>query len=217
MLKISPEFRDLIQPLSAEELDQLEQNILTEGKCRESIKVWRGYIIDGHHRYTICQKHGIAFRVDRIPLKSKNDAMIWIAENQLGRRNLSKAMRIEIACKKVALQEQPYARKHIAELAGVSESTVQKYQKIIGCSSPEVMDKVRKGEIKIDAAYKNLRLQTKTVEKLCTGEDVKYVNMMAFASKIERFYDFLMERALPALDECGVALVKERVAVHASS
>ena len=38
-LIIDPEFRDLIPPLSAQELENLEESLLREG-CREPIVIW---------------------------------------------------------------------------------------------------------------------------------------------------------------------------------
>jgi len=196
MLRIEPEFKNLIPPLSADEFDQLEQNIIAEGGCRETIKTWRGYIIDGHNRYEICGKHGLPFKVQKIPLVSKTDVKVWIADNQLGRRNLSKAMRIEIAHKKAELLQLPYARKYIAEAAGVSESTVQKYYKLVGKCPSEVMAQVRSGEMKIDAAYKNMCMETKTVTKLCSDEDVQMVNMLVYADRMKGVYNFFGEHVL---------------------
>ena len=60
ILKIDPEFKDLIRPLRRKEYLQLEENILDEG-CRDPIIVWNDYIIDGHNRYSICTKYSIPF------------------------------------------------------------------------------------------------------------------------------------------------------------
>lgn len=56
-LKIDPEFQGKIPPLTSEELDQLEKNIVSDGKVINPIIVWNGLIIDGHNRYAILQKH----------------------------------------------------------------------------------------------------------------------------------------------------------------
>jgi len=190
-LKINPEFKDLIPPLTVEELQQLEQNILAEGKCRDAIKVWRDYIIDGHNRYAICQKHGIPYRVQKLPFASKTDAKIWIAENQLGRRNLTTAMRIEIACKKTELLQQPgNVRKQIAKAAGVGENTVQKYMKITGEGSAELIEQVKSGKVKIGTAHKTLYVDTTTVETLYKANP-QYVTMVMHIGKIESVYKLL--------------------------
>ena len=53
-LKIDPEFKDLIPPLSSDEYEQLENNILYDG-CREPLIAWNDILVDGHNRYDICQ------------------------------------------------------------------------------------------------------------------------------------------------------------------
>ena len=89
-LKIDPEFQSKIPPLQFEEEQQLEQNIIAEGRLLNPIITWNGYILDGHTRYRILKKHGfIKFEVEEIQLANKYDALAWICKNQLGRRNLS--------------------------------------------------------------------------------------------------------------------------------
>ena len=89
-LKIAPEFQSKIPPLQFEEEQQLEQNIIAEGRLLNPIITWNGYILDGHTRYRILKKHGfIKFEVEEIQLANKYEALAWICKNQLGRRNLS--------------------------------------------------------------------------------------------------------------------------------
>ena len=89
-LKIDPEFQSKIPPLQFEEEQQLEQNIIAEGRLLNPIITWNGYILDGHNRYRILKKHGfIKFEVEEIQLANKYEALAWICKNQLGRRNLS--------------------------------------------------------------------------------------------------------------------------------
>lgn len=89
-LKIDPEFQSKIPPLQFEEEQQLEQNIIVEGRLLNPIITWNGYILDGHTRYRILKKHGfIKFEVEEIQLANKYEALAWICKNQLGRRNLS--------------------------------------------------------------------------------------------------------------------------------
>jgi len=87
-LKIKQEFKNLIRPLRRQEYIQLEDNILRDG-CMNPIITWHGYIVDGHNRYEICQKHDIHFEVKEISFNSEDEAIIWICANQLGRRNIS--------------------------------------------------------------------------------------------------------------------------------
>lgn len=98
---IDPEFKALLDPLSEQELAQLEANVLADG-CRDPLIVWRArdadqerdmsavsVLVDGHNRYEICTRHGIAFDVEEMEFADRDAAMDWIDANQLGRRNLS--------------------------------------------------------------------------------------------------------------------------------
>ena len=68
ILKIDPEFKDLIRPLRRKEYLQLEENILDEG-CRDPIIIWNDYIIDGHNRYSICTiLNSFQYRIKRFYL-----------------------------------------------------------------------------------------------------------------------------------------------------
>lgn len=87
---IDPQLRELIPPLRDEERQALEENIRRDG-CRDPLVVWRGHdiLLDGHHRYEICQRHGIDFAVTEVDLPDREAAADWIDANQLGRRNLT--------------------------------------------------------------------------------------------------------------------------------
>ena len=83
-LKIDPEFQGKIPPLTFEELNQLEANILRDGRIINPIIVWQGLIVDGHNRYTIAKKHPeIPFTVHEKEFASRYEAIIWICKNQL--------------------------------------------------------------------------------------------------------------------------------------
>ena len=89
-LQINPEFENMIPELTDDELSQLEENILAEGRIVNPIVVWNGVIVDGHNRYKITQKHPhIQFTVHEKEFESEQEAQIWICSNQLGRRNLT--------------------------------------------------------------------------------------------------------------------------------
>ena len=90
---IREDFRTLISPLSSEEIEQLEQNILKEG-VRDPIILWpereHFVLIDGHNRFAICQKHNLQFPFKKVLFKNEEEVQVWMVKNQLGRRNLSK-------------------------------------------------------------------------------------------------------------------------------
>lgn len=95
-LKICPTLKKLIPPLSERELSVLENSLLEFG-CQDAIKTWENTVLDGHHRYTLCHKHGLSFKTEEMPFESKQDVEIWMLNNQFGRRNLTDFIRGELA------------------------------------------------------------------------------------------------------------------------
>lgn len=91
-LRIDEEFKTLIRPLRKEEYAMLEANIALDG-CRESIITWNGTIIDGHNRYEICNRLEIPYSVLEKEFDSREEVVIWICTNQLGRRNITEETR----------------------------------------------------------------------------------------------------------------------------
>lgn len=89
-LRIDPEFRDKIPPLTDAEFEQLQENILTDGEVYEPIAVWNGTIVDGHNRWKIIQEHpGLPYRLKQMHFADKWAAFEWMYRKQLGRRNLT--------------------------------------------------------------------------------------------------------------------------------
>lgn len=149
LLKIDNDFKGLIPPLNTEEYENLSLNIIVNG-CLESIKVWRGYIIDGHNRYSICHEYDIDFSIEVIELNSKEDAVSWICANILTNREMPENFRRYLIGKKYyaektvgvmnitgtnqytidALDRKPHSGKtasKIGEEYHISHSTVNKY------------------------------------------------------------------------------------------
>jgi N6-adenosine-specific RNA methylase IME4 len=90
---VDPEFAALIPPLSAEERQQLEENIAEHGGARDPLVVWASKgtltLLDGHNRYEICTRLELPFDVHELRFRSRDEAEDWIDRNQLGRRNLT--------------------------------------------------------------------------------------------------------------------------------
>lgn len=89
-MRVDDEFRSLIPPLQHEELQLLEQSIVEEG-CREPLTVWAeaGILLDGHNRFDICTRLGLAYELRELSFDSREAAFDWMDRNQLGRRNLT--------------------------------------------------------------------------------------------------------------------------------
>ncbi len=88
---IDSEFKNLLRPLTEEEYEQLEKNLIKD-RC-PVITIWKGHntIIDGHHSYAIAQKHNIPYTVREVELDSRSAVLQWMYSLQLGRRNLSES------------------------------------------------------------------------------------------------------------------------------
>ena len=89
-LRIDPEFEGKIPPLTTEEFQQLENNILADGVVINPIIVWDGVIVDGHNRYRIIEQHPeIHYTTHEKHFDDRYSVIAWICKNQLGRRNLT--------------------------------------------------------------------------------------------------------------------------------
>ncbi len=89
-LIIDSEFSGHIPPLTEEEFQQLEANILADGAVINPIITWNGIIVDGHNRYSILQKHPqLPYHTFEKQFPDRPTVLAWICKNQLGRRNLT--------------------------------------------------------------------------------------------------------------------------------
>ena len=179
-LTIDPEFRDLIPPLNDDELTMLEESIVANG-CESPLIVWNGVIVDGHNRYAICKKHGIPCAVTEKFFDNREDAMLWMLRNQLGRRNLNDYQRGEMVLRlksQIAadakrrmqggvreenpptnLREGKHSGEtltHLGKIAGVSGTQMRKIDKISKDADEQTKVKLRKGEMSIHKAYSGL-------------------------------------------------------------
>ena len=193
-MQIDEEFKNLIPKLTDDEIKQLEENILEEG-CREPLVIWNNTIIDGHNRYKICTENNIDFKTVEKNFNNREEVKMWIYKNQLARRNLNDAQKIEIA-KKIKEGESKLARekqlsklkqnnvnanlaqmentvyvnstqteegndeaekinvnKEIADMVGVSECTVARYNTIQNKAPEEIQNAVKDNVISINKGY----------------------------------------------------------------
>lgn len=188
-IRIDPEFEALIPPLSEDEFKQLRENILEANEVYDPLITWNGVLVDGHNRWKIIRENpGVAYKVTDVLFLNRNEAILWIINNQLGRRNLNKADAITLGQRKAEItaqaakekqaeagkknieayhgissvkndktNEPPIStRKEVARLAGVSEGTVAQFEQVQK-KKPELVEKIRKGEMTIGGAYKEVK------------------------------------------------------------
>lgn len=95
-LKIDIEIENLLPKLDEEKYKLLEEEIKKNG-CINPIIVWNGIIVDGHHRYKICQANNISFKTKEMQFDNKQEAMIWAWTTQKARRNVDDGTLFKIA------------------------------------------------------------------------------------------------------------------------
>lgn len=99
-IDVNEELKAYIEPMTPEEYEALERSIVAEG-CRDALVLWGTTLIDGHHRYAICQKYGLPFQTVQHPnFGSMDDVRLWMIDQHLGRRSLSVFQRGVLALRK---------------------------------------------------------------------------------------------------------------------
>ncbi len=88
-LKIDDELRQFLPPLSDGQKIGLEQDMLKHG-CLSPLVLWGETLVEGYHRYDICQRHSIPFNTIRLNFSDKEDALFWLFRHHRDRRNMSK-------------------------------------------------------------------------------------------------------------------------------
>ncbi|RMX07924.1 plasmid replication/partition related protein [Corticibacter populi] len=97
---VKEELKAYIDPLSEDEYAALERSILAEG-CRDALVLWGNVLVDGHNRYSICEKHGLPFQtVQNTRFQSMEDVYLWMIDQHLGRRSVSDFQRGVLALRK---------------------------------------------------------------------------------------------------------------------
>ncbi len=168
-LNINQELKSLIPPLTTEEYQGLEKNIINEG-CRDAIVLWDNTIIDGHNRYEICQRHGVEFKTIEYSFSSLEDVKDWMDANQLNRRNLTPDQRKIIIGRRYNREKKAVAGRTDREFGGAKNATPKTSERLAGENKiaprtvmnyakeaeqyeqikeqkPEVADKIWSGEI----------------------------------------------------------------------
>ena len=85
---LDEKFQSLLPSLDAETYRMLEESILEHG-CLTPLVVWNRVLIDGYNRYRICTEHNIPFTTVSKDFHVRDEALIWMIENQIARRNLT--------------------------------------------------------------------------------------------------------------------------------
>lgn len=202
-MQIKDEFKKLIPALSVEEFKQLEQNCLAEG-IREKIITWNGFIIDGHNRFEIANKHNLHFETESKEFNSEVDAKIWMVNNQFGRRNLQdfvkgelmktleeleKEKGLKVYKEKAVFKGNQYSaplsiidnepkhntQKIVAHKLGWSTGKKAQFDVVTKKAPEEIKAKLRTGEVSINQAYKEIKKEEKQIQIAEKKEEQKQI------------------------------------------
>ena len=201
-LIIDKEFKELCDPLSPEEYAGLEQSIIDDG-CRDGLVIWQNgngkeTLVDGHHRYEICQKHNVKYGTRIKYFKSRQEAINWIIDNQLSRRNVTQERRTYLLGKKYEAEKRDKSQNaaktkpqndasntasKIAKETNNSKATVEraaKYaqavDKIAETNGNDVKNDILSGKIKTtqsevkQLADKTPEAQKQVIEQVVSGQ-----------------------------------------------
>ena len=178
-----------LPPLTDEERQGLEADILREG-CLSPLLVWNETLVDGHHRYRICQKHGIPFDVRQLQFESLDDACYWALRHHQHRRNFSPYKLVESVlqfeakiaarakenqrlggqmgaeitnrgCRRDDELEPVDTQRELAKEAGVHRDTVARVRYIQDHADEETKQRLRNGQTTIRAEYRRLKQEEK--------------------------------------------------------
>lgn len=182
---VLPEYAELLPPLTPEQFDTLEKDMIANGCYAPVIVNEDMVVIDGHNRRSICEKHGIPYRMAVFSFEDALEAKKWMLETQRGRRNLgiwelgkiALKLRPEIEAKAKANQSTYYGnqfeaglmttvseilspvltRKELADSVGIGEVTMGKVMKIEDNAPEAIRKALDGGELSVDRAYRLTR------------------------------------------------------------
>ena len=179
---VLPELADLLPPLTDEQLSLLEEDIRENG-CYSPIVVNEELaIVDGHNRFTLCEKLGVPYQMAVFHFEDTLEAMRWALDTQKGRRNLDAwklakialKLKPEVEARARARQREYYGnqyesglptmlsevqthnmetRKELADAVGIGQVTMGKALKIDEQAPQAVKDALDNKEITINQGY----------------------------------------------------------------
>ncbi|UZS00088.1 ParB N-terminal domain-containing protein [Chondrinema litorale] len=193
-LTVDEIYRSLIRHQTPEEEYQLKKSIEDEG-IRDALVVYKRnenfVVVDGHHRLSAAKDMKIAtVPIQEMQFANQDEARVWMLRNQLGRRNLGDAERIDIALKltefmeKLGIENKMTGKNLSANLhkgqksqkidrlqeasniANVSRRNVAKYKKIFDSGDEKLLKEVVEGKKSIHKAHTEIAQKSKPKKEL---------------------------------------------------
>jgi hypothetical protein len=185
-ITINPDYDRQVPKLSQQEYSSLKQDIHEYGQLYPIIVNQDGVVLDGHHRFRICEELGKEPEYKVKEFKDDAEERLFVIKSNLAGkgRHLNKFRRTELALKlkpdlkEIARRNESLGGKNkkkstrrkgdrnltplgrvvdeIARMANVSRDTVTKVEKIIESLEEEDIERLRAEEVSINQAYNQI-------------------------------------------------------------
>jgi hypothetical protein len=150
--------------MTVEELTALQQSIEEFGQ-RDPIVVFEGMVLDGWHRWTCCQRLGIAAKLVDLPAGVNPRA--FVKDKNLHRRHLTGSQRAlaVVACNEWSPAGNPsnvapgatLTNEQLAAESDTSPRTIRQAKVVTAQATPEVREAVKSGEMSLKAAVETTK------------------------------------------------------------
>ena len=220
--QIKTEFAELLPPLSNEQREALEADILQNGCYSPVIVNEDMVIVDGHNRQRICEEYGVPYTMAVFAFEDDLEAKQWALDTQKGRRNLDKwelgkiALKLKPDIEARAKANQAAAggdkseqgallantskalspvntRKEMAQAVGIGEQTMGRIAKIDEHAPVAVKNALDSGDLSINQGY-NLTRQLQEVPEEEREEAAAQAVALEKAKKVIRQSDAESDR-----------------------
>ena len=95
-LKINPEYQKLVPEMSKQDFETLKSDIKEKGQFFPIIVTSKGVILDGHHRYKVCQELGIKCIFVVKDFENELQEKLFVIDSNLKRRHLNSFQKTEL-------------------------------------------------------------------------------------------------------------------------
>jgi hypothetical protein len=144
-LKIDPELEKCLPPLPEVQYQKLRASIEKKYDPAKPIVLWKerpNTIVDGHHRYKICQELGIEPPTVTESFESLDAAILYTLQRQVEQRNLTAGQLVSVYEKMLSIEdkqrlEQEAKEGQIANLKQGNERPVSEHDADTGLSREE--------------------------------------------------------------------------------
>jgi ParB-like chromosome segregation protein Spo0J len=144
---------NIFPPMAPDEMERLKDSVEEHGQG-EPITVWDGQIVDGRHRYQVCQALGISCRIRDFTGQEADLAHFVLAQN-LTRRHLNETQRAMVAAKVVAHLRSGSAKLHgdtlqlAADMLNVSRRSTASARKVCKHGIEQLVEALEEGHVRV--------------------------------------------------------------------